>query len=109
VHATESRHDVAASIACVIAQVEDVVKEERRQRGLTWEPQQMDCREPAVAWSSPRERSTTTPLMTTSENAIASSPAVISSSAGPAAAGSNPSSPNARAPAEEGTACETGA
>ena len=27
----------------------------------TWEPQQMDCSDPAVSWSSPRERSTTTP------------------------------------------------
>ena len=29
----------------------------------TWDPQQMDCSEPAVAWSSPRDLSTTTPAL----------------------------------------------
>lgn len=59
----------------------------------------MDCRDPAVAWSAPLEHSTTTPSITTSENAIASSPSVMNSSAVAAMGGRRLSSPNARNPA----------
>jgi hypothetical protein len=65
----------------------------------TCDPQQRDCSDPAVAWSAPLEHSTTTPSITTSEKAIASSPSVMNSSAVAATGGNRLSNPNARNPA----------